>query len=94
MKMIIDFDPKKSERNEHDRRLSFIRAIDFDWEGARYLEDVRNLYPERRFIARGYLDERLHVLCFTPIKNGVRIISFRKANSREVKRYEQEALNR
>ena len=91
--MKIDFDPEKSKRNESDRRLSFARAIDFDWETALYTEDTRHLYPERRFIARGYLDERLHVLCFSPIKNGVRIISFRKANAREVKRHEQETAN-
>ena len=30
---------------------------------------------------------RLHVLCFTEIPDGIRVISFRKANAREVKRY-------
>ena len=39
------------------------------------------------FIAVGSLDERLHVLCFTPIAGGVRVISFRKANEREAKRH-------
>jgi hypothetical protein len=37
-----------------------------------------------------YLEERLHVLCFTPIRSGVRVISFRKANLREMKRYDKE----
>jgi len=36
----------------------------------------------------------LHVACFTETKDGIRVISFRKANNREVKRYEQETLNR
>ena len=67
--------------------MPFERAIEFDWENAIFFEDDRNLYPERRFIAVGYLDERLHVLCFTPITGGVRIISFRKANEREAKRH-------
>ncbi|MCW9733807.1 hypothetical protein L5B97_10105 [Avibacterium sp. 20-15] len=31
---------------------------------------------------------RLHILVFTPIKTGIRVISFRKANAREVKKYE------
>ena len=31
-----------------------------------------------------------HVPAITPAENGIRVISFRKANSREVKRYEQE----
>ncbi|OGT54192.1 MAG: hypothetical protein A3F43_01710 [Gammaproteobacteria bacterium RIFCSPHIGHO2_12_FULL_42_10] len=88
--MKIDFDPKKSDKNSHDRDLSFEQASDFDWETARYTEDDRKLYPERRFIAIGYLGARLHVICFTPIEGGVRLISFRKANEREVKRYAKE----
>ena len=85
--MRIEFDPAKSEKNREERDLPFHRAADFDWAGAIYAEDVRNFYPERRFVAVGYLDERLHVLCFTPVPGGVRIISFRKANDREAKRY-------
>ena len=91
--MKIDFDHEKSRKNTQDRDLSFDQAVDFDWETAIYSEDVRQLYPERRFVAIGYLRERLHVLCFTPIEQGVRVISFRKANFREVKRYEKETTN-
>lgn len=85
--MKIEFDPEKSEKNRLQRELPFERAIEFDWENAIFFEDDRNLYPERRFIAVGYLDDRLHVLCFTPIAGGVRVISFRKANEREAKRH-------
>ncbi len=92
--MKIDFDPKKSAKNEAERDLPFKRAVDFDWEGAIYIEDDRKVYPENRFVALGYLGSRLHVLCFTPIEGGVRIISFRKANEREVKKYEKENLNK
>lgn len=87
--MKIDFDINKSNKNKKERDLSFDRVIDFDWEGAIYSEDSRHDYPEQRFVAMGYLDDRLHVLCFIPIKDGLRVISFRKANSREVKRYEE-----
>lgn len=91
--MKIEFDPEKSKKNNHDRGLSFDCVADFDWETARYMEDTRNPYPERRFIAMGYLDKRLHVLCFMPIAGGVRVISFRKANLREVRRYENKTTN-
>ncbi|CAN5444215.1 BrnT family toxin [soil metagenome] len=91
--MRIDFDPAKSDKNSLERGLPFDRAADFDWETARYAEDVRCVYSERRFVAMGYLDNRLHILCFTPISEGVRIISFRKANLREIKRYEKETIN-
>jgi uncharacterized DUF497 family protein len=92
--MKIDFDPAKSERNTESRSLSFDRAVDFDWQTAIYYEDSRVDYPETRIIALGFLGVRLHVICFTPIDGGVRIISFRKANRREVRYYEDEAADR
>lgn len=85
--MKIDFDLAKSLRNEKERGLPFTRAADFEWAEADYSEDTRNPYPEQRFIGIGYLAGRLHVVCFTPIEGGVRIISLRKANSREAKNY-------
>ena len=91
--MKIEFDPEKSKRNVHDRGLPFESVVDFDWETATYAEDCRHDYPEQRFVAIGYLNGRLHVVCFTPIQGGVRIISFRKANPREVKRYEQKSID-
>lgn len=45
--------------------------------------------PERRFVALGLVGQRIHVVCFTPIDGGIRVISFRKANAREVRRHEQ-----
>jgi uncharacterized DUF497 family protein len=90
----IEFDPAKSAKNVSERGLPFERAAEFDWDGAIFTEDARNPYPERRFVALSCLGERLHVVCFTPIEGGVRIISFRKANAREQRRYEQETADR
>lgn len=87
--MKISYNPKKNAHNIVERNLSFERAADLDWETASIMEDARENYPERRFVATGYLDGRLHVLCFTPAKDGIRVISFRKANKRETKRYEE-----
>ena len=92
--MRIDFDPKKSQKNIDERSLSFETVAEFDFETAIYSEDVRYPYPEKRFVAMGYLGERLHVLCFTPIEEGIRVISFRKANTREVSRYEKQQFNK
>jgi uncharacterized DUF497 family protein len=85
--MGIAFDPNKNARNIEERGLSFECAADFDFENALYLEDDRHAYGETRIIAVGYLNKRLHVLCFTPTDTGIRVISFRKANDREVTRY-------
>ena len=41
----------------------------------------------QQVLAIGLLHGRLHVLCFTETADGIRIISFRKANEREVKRH-------
>ena len=92
--MNIEFDEAKSRRNARERGLPFERAAEFEWESAFYEADARRNYGERRIVAVGFLEERLHVLCFTPIEDGVRIISFRKANRREVKAYEQETAHR
>lgn len=87
--MLIEFDPAKNDANVRNRGLSFERAADFVFDTAIVKEDKRKSYPESRYVAVGFLDERLHVLCFTPVSGGIRVISFRKANNREVNRYEQ-----
>ena len=88
--MQIEFDhPAKSDRNARERGLPFERAAEFDFAGAMIRRDTRKPYPEVRYVALGMLGGRLHVLCFTPVAGGIRVISFRKANSREVKDYEQ-----
>jgi uncharacterized protein len=88
--MKIDYDPEKSKKNIRERDLSFDLVSDFEWETAFTYEDTRKSYPERRFVAMGFLNKRLHVVCFTTIGENYRIISFRKANKREVKKYEKE----
>jgi uncharacterized DUF497 family protein len=85
----IEFDPAKSERNIRERKLSFDRVVQFDFSTAKVRLDDREVYPEARYVAVGLLDGRLHVLCFTPVAGGIRVISFRRANAREVRKYEE-----
>jgi uncharacterized protein len=85
----ITYDPAKNERNIRERGLSFDRAGDFDFETAIVAVDNRHDYGEMRMVALGYLDGRLHVLCFVETATGIRVISFRRANAREVGRYEE-----
>ncbi len=87
--MKVEFDANKNDTNIRERGLSFVRAADFDFDGAIIKQDARKAYPEVRYIALGFLDAKLHVLCFTPVEDGIRVISFRRANQREVKSYEQ-----
>ena len=89
--MRIAFDPTKNERNIQERGLSFMLVDAFAWETAQTHEDKRFAYPEPRFVSLGLIEARVFVVCFTPILGGIRVISFRKANAREVKRYEQDS---
>ncbi len=87
--MRISFNPAKDEWNIRVRSLSFLAAADFDFDNALYAVDDRRDYGETRYAALGMLRDRLHVLCFVETDDGIRVISFRKANAREVRRYEK-----
>ena len=86
--MDIEFDPAKNDRNIRERNLSFGRAIEFDFSTAKIIEDTRRPYSQTRYMALGTIGRRVHVLVFSETATGIRVISFRKANRREVKRYE------
>lgn len=88
--MDISFDPVKSELNARERGLPFERVVEFDFDTAVIWPDVRFAYPEPRFIATGMMGARVHVVCYTPTTEGIRVTSFRKANDREVGRYVRE----
>lgn len=88
--MQITYDPAKNAANIEQRNLSFERAADFEFGSALVAVDDRKSYGEARYIALGLLDGRIHVLVFTETATGIRVISFRKANKREVRRYEND----
>lgn len=88
----IEFDPVKDRDNQlkHDLPLG-AAALLFD--GA-YIEeeDRRRDYGETRFIATGPIQQfgnRVFVVVYTWRDNMRRIISFRKANEREIRKYRQ-----
>ena len=85
--MQISYGPVKNARNIRIRGLSFDDASNFDFKTALIEIDNRIEYGETRYVALGTLAKRLHVLCFTETATGIRVISFRKANLREVNRY-------
>lgn len=88
--MKIDYDLKKNQKNIEERNLSFELVHSFEWYTALIWQDVRFDYPEDRFTALGYIGDRLYSLTFTPQQEVIRVISFRKANKREIKKYEKE----
>ena len=85
--MAITFDPAKNARNIAERGLSFKRVADLDWETALVIEDIRHDYSEPRLRVMARLDGRLHAVVVTLRDADLRVISFRRANRREVRRY-------
>ena len=81
------YDPKKLAINVANHQVWFHEAERFAWETAVVSVDGRRRYGETRFVAHGLIEDRLYVMVFTLRETSVRIISLRKANTREVKRY-------
>ncbi len=89
--MEIEFDPAKDaiNRQKHGRSLADAERMDFDT--AIYAPDDRYNYGEDRTQALGLIGGRLNMLVFTMRGDVLRAISLRKANPKEVKRYDEEA---
>ena len=85
----MDKDPKKDNRNISERGLSLDLAEQVDWATALIWEDKRKDYGERRYCVLGVIEDRLYSVVFTPRDGKPRVISLRKANKREVRRYEK-----
>ncbi|MEN9670722.1 MAG: hypothetical protein RL018_999 [Pseudomonadota bacterium] len=88
--MEIEFDPAKNARNIELRGLSFTLVEALDWSTAIILEDLRRDYGERRFRVFGLIGTSLHTMIFTPRGEKIRVISLRKSNLAERKRYEHQ----
>ena len=89
--MKFTFDPAKDAANMAKHGVSLTEAAGFEWGTAVVWPDTRRDYGEARMVALGYIGLRIMALVFVdrppeqPTER--RIISLRKANSREVKRY-------
>jgi uncharacterized DUF497 family protein len=90
MQMRVTFDPVKNAKNVAERGLPFEWVADPAWETALLQEDRRRDYGEIRVRVLARLGDRLHVAVMTMRGDAVHVISFRKANRKEVAWYEQE----
>lgn len=87
--MRFEFDPAKSAKNEQERGLPFAAAARL-FDGPRLeWEDRRKDYGETRFTTLGEIEGRTFCASFTRRRDAIRIISFRKANARETRRYRE-----
>ena len=88
--MEITFDAAKDVANlaKHGVWLALAAELEWDWLVA--VPDVRRDYGEERWIGFASIGERVYCVVFTDRGEERRIISLRKANGREVRRYANE----
>ena len=89
--MNITFDLAKDAANVAKHGVSLLDAVGLEWDAAVVWPDKRRDYGEPRMVALVPLNDRLFCVVFVdrppeqPTER--RVISLRKANTREVKRY-------
>ena len=86
--MELEWDEQKRQWTLENRQLDFADVPRFDYDTVVTWPDVRRDYGESRFNSYGYLDGVLCTYYFTLRLGRLRVISMRKVNERERKRYE------
>ncbi|MXY42798.1 MAG: BrnT family toxin [Dehalococcoidia bacterium] len=85
--MQYEWDETKRQSNLGKHRIDFTAIHSFEWDTARIELSYRG--GENRYTAIGYIGDRLHYVVYTKREDNRRIISLRKANRREERRYAQ-----
>ena len=88
--MAITYDPAKREWTLRERGLDFESAVEVFAGRLFEQEDNRRDYGEIRIVTVGLLWGRMVVLVWTPRGDDHHVISMRKANEREKRRYGKE----
>jgi hypothetical protein len=85
--MKLSWDEAKRQATIEERGLDFASAGEL-FSGLSYTaEDARKDYGEQRYISAGLISGRLCVIVWTPRGSKRHVISMRKANDREQKRF-------
>lgn len=85
--MKIEFDDNKNIINIGKHGISLNDTKLIEWDTLWALQDSRYDYGEIRMIGYAYIGLRLHCIVYTDRNEIRRVISVRKANKREIKRY-------
>ena len=88
--MELAFDAAKDASNRAKHGVSLAEAARLDWDRTLAKPDLRADYGEQRQIGYGPIGRRLYCVVFVDRGDTRRIISLRKANNREIDRYEAE----
>ena len=87
--MVYEWSEAKRQMNLAKHGVHFSAIESFQWEDAFVESDVRKHYGEKRYRALGPVHGRLHAAAFTLRGGNVRIISLRKANKREERKWQK-----
>lgn len=88
--MEFEWDETKNEACFRQRGFDFAYVASAFGDPDRIVrQDRRYMYGEDRYELIGRIDKRVFVLVYTHRQEAIRIISARKANAREIKRYEK-----
>ena len=86
--MGIEYDPAKDADNVAKHGVSFAQYAGFDTEPVIVVDD-RADYGETRFRAFGRLEGEGYAIVFTLRGETMRLISFRRAHDKEMRRHDQ-----
>jgi uncharacterized protein len=85
--MEVEFDPAKSAANIAKHGLSLADFVGFDAMPIT-IADTRREHGEVRFRAFGRIGGAPHMIAYTLRSGRVRLISFRRAHAKEMRRHE------
>ena len=85
--MKYDWDEAKNQTNIEKHQIDFSEILDFEWDEAVVRRSDR--FQEQRWLAIGYLGDRLIVVVFTDRGDIRRIFSVRVASNSERGEYAQ-----
>lgn len=84
-----EWDEQKRQDTLAKRHLDFADVALVNWDEALTAQDKRFDYAETRYVTLAPIHQRLCVFAWCYRGKNIRIISLRKANSREIKHYEE-----
>ena len=85
----MEWDAEKDAQNRVKHGMGLGDAVLLEWDARLEIIDDRQDYGEDRLRAIAPLGSRLHACVYTIRLGQVRVISLRKANTREARHYEQ-----
>ncbi len=88
--MRFEWDDLKAAQNLAKHGVSFEYAVNAFFSMSPVIfEDTRRDYGEKRRVLLSLIEGRLYVVAYTLRPGSIRLISARKANAREKRRYEE-----